>query len=318
MFQVLRAATFDLLFSESDRHGQNIMVSEGGELTLIDNEGTGSAALNSLFLPGTQKYETVRIGYAAVCCANMLGSRETNCPVRTRSRGAACMRRGVSNLARRSVLTIQRQGKVSPSAPESLLDYRCHLPKGGGSALGLGPHLPPGVAAFAARIAAMPLPDAIAALMAPVSAGGEFGLTHEKHTERLIARCSDLSSSGFEGALAAQLWRQPPGDGATYGHAFRYPVPLPCCDPAACALRLARGYVGPLTGPLFLGNTSARGVVPRLAAVPWTHPAYPVRPFQGGFAPVGGPAPPPLDLPTTGVSNASSFARERNGAMLAG
>ena len=36
---VLRCATFDLLFSEQDRHGQNVFVSETGRLRVLDNEG---------------------------------------------------------------------------------------------------------------------------------------------------------------------------------------------------------------------------------------------------------------------------------------
>ena len=48
---VIRAATFDLLFSEQDRHGQNVFVSEAGRLTILDNEGA-FGPINSMLLPG--------------------------------------------------------------------------------------------------------------------------------------------------------------------------------------------------------------------------------------------------------------------------
>jgi hypothetical protein len=35
--RVLRAALFDLLSSQCDRHGQNVFVNEAGKITLIDN-----------------------------------------------------------------------------------------------------------------------------------------------------------------------------------------------------------------------------------------------------------------------------------------
>jgi hypothetical protein len=53
---VLRAAMFDLLFSEQDRHGQNVFVSERGRLTILDNEGA-FGPVNSMLLPGGQKFE---------------------------------------------------------------------------------------------------------------------------------------------------------------------------------------------------------------------------------------------------------------------
>ena len=36
--QIIKAATFDLLFSEQDRHGQNVFVTEEGDIKLIDSE----------------------------------------------------------------------------------------------------------------------------------------------------------------------------------------------------------------------------------------------------------------------------------------
>lgn len=115
---VVRAATFDLLFSEQDRHGQNVFVSESGRLTVLDNEGS-FGPINSMLLPGGQKFEVYRIGYNAVCCGNLPGPDEQNCP------GAL----------------------ATASAPEVFVDYRCH-------ARGrlLGTNLPPGVEPFLRRV----------------------------------------------------------------------------------------------------------------------------------------------------------------------
>lgn len=118
---VIRAATFDLLFSESDRHGQNVFVSETGRLTILDNEGA-FGPVNSMLIPGGQKFEVYRIGYNAVCCGNLPGPDSVNCP-----------------------------GKIaSGSAPEVFVDYRCHAP-----GRFVGTALPPGVEPFLQRIAGM-------------------------------------------------------------------------------------------------------------------------------------------------------------------
>ena len=91
---VIRAATFDLLFTESDRHGQNVFFSDEGEITLIDNENTFGTS-NSMLLPGHQKYEINRIGFSAIA-----GCGE-KCP-----------------------------GDPKPSVtPMVALDYRCHVPR---------------------------------------------------------------------------------------------------------------------------------------------------------------------------------------------
>ena len=64
---------------ERDRHGQNVFVSESGRLTILDNEGS-FGPINSMLLPGGQKFEVYRIGYNAVCCGNLPGPDEVNCP----------------------------------------------------------------------------------------------------------------------------------------------------------------------------------------------------------------------------------------------
>ena len=84
---VVRAAAFDLLFSESDRHGQNVFVSESARLTILDNEGS-FGPVNSMLLPGGQKFEVYRIGYNAVCCGNLPGPDEQNCPGKLASSSA--------------------------------------------------------------------------------------------------------------------------------------------------------------------------------------------------------------------------------------
>jgi len=62
------AAVFDLLFSQCDRHGQNLYLTPDGGVSLIDNDqcfGSGwrPCGADSLFLPGTQKFEVARLGY---------------------------------------------------------------------------------------------------------------------------------------------------------------------------------------------------------------------------------------------------------------
>ena len=91
--EVIKAATFDLLFSEQDRHGQNVFVTEEGDVTLIDSEGCFGPT-NSLLLPGGQKFEVYRIGYNAVCC----GNTPLSCP----------------------------QPAGERTAPIVAMDYRCH------------------------------------------------------------------------------------------------------------------------------------------------------------------------------------------------
>ncbi|MEW5307325.1 MAG: hypothetical protein WDW36_009731 [Sanguina aurantia] len=58
--QVVRAAIFDLLTTQSDRHAQNIFIQEDGTLKLIDNERSLHSdrfhAADSLLLPTTKKY----------------------------------------------------------------------------------------------------------------------------------------------------------------------------------------------------------------------------------------------------------------------
>ena len=112
---VIRAATFDLLFSESDRHGQNVFFSDEGEITLIDSEGAFGNS-NTMLLPGHQKYEINRIGFSAIVGCGQ------NCP-----------------------------GEPKPSvSPMATLDYRCHVPR-----QYVGFDFPSGVEPFLKRIQSM-------------------------------------------------------------------------------------------------------------------------------------------------------------------
>lgn len=46
--QVVMAAIFDLLFSQCDRHGQNLYLKPDGSLVLIDNDQVGSPGARRL------------------------------------------------------------------------------------------------------------------------------------------------------------------------------------------------------------------------------------------------------------------------------
>ncbi|KAL6755005.1 hypothetical protein V8C86DRAFT_2686314 [Haematococcus lacustris] len=64
--QVVRAAIFDLLTSQCDRHAQNIFIDEEGRLRLIDNEAClqnswKNCGFDSVLVPTTQKQEIVRM-----------------------------------------------------------------------------------------------------------------------------------------------------------------------------------------------------------------------------------------------------------------
>lgn len=128
--QVVMAAIFDLLFSQCDRHGQNLYLKPDGSLVLIDNDQSYGASwrpcgVDSLFLPGTQKYEIERLGFSYV---------------------------------------MKKPEYAPPQAPSKhldplqLLDYRCHLPEGRTS---LGTAYPKQVTRCLKRLSKMP-PEKIA------------------------------------------------------------------------------------------------------------------------------------------------------------
>lgn len=64
---IVRAAMYDLLTSQCDRHSQNVFVQENGNFKLIDNMQAlhyswTTCGINSVFLPTTQMNEIVRVG----------------------------------------------------------------------------------------------------------------------------------------------------------------------------------------------------------------------------------------------------------------
>uniref|UniRef100_A0A7S0QZM7 PI3K/PI4K catalytic domain-containing protein n=1 Tax=Pyramimonas obovata TaxID=1411642 RepID=A0A7S0QZM7_9CHLO len=187
--QIKMAAMFDLLFSEADRHGQNVFLASNSDIQLIDNEGAFGPT-NSMFLPGTQKFEIYRIGYEAVCCGNLPPG---NCP-----------------------------GKPTASAPESLLDYRCHVP-GGKMAF----DYPVGVMDFLKRVEPLTARDLYE----------KYQMSNMQHATTLKQRTTWLLKHGFEETLDRVLAGQEPGDGIRYGFNFSYPIHPPCCDIATCNIR---------------------------------------------------------------------------------
>ncbi len=195
---VVRAAVFDLLFSEQDRHGQNVFVSETGSLHIIDNEGA-FGPINSMLIPGGQKYEVYRIGYNAVCCGNLPGPDEQNCP-----------------------------GEISDaSAPEVMVDYRCHAP-----GRFVGTALPPGLEPFLRRIDKM----------SEQAVFDHYEMSHLEHAKTLKVRVGEMLDGGFEHAMIAQYARQPPGDGKAYGNDFFYGLQPACCGAKEgdhCKVRVA-------------------------------------------------------------------------------
>ncbi len=63
--RIIRAAIYDLLTSQCDRHAQNVFLDADGNIKLIDNLQALQfswyhCAMDSIFLPGTQKWATVR------------------------------------------------------------------------------------------------------------------------------------------------------------------------------------------------------------------------------------------------------------------
>lgn len=68
----------DLLFSEQDRHGQNVFVDEDYNMMVIDNEGA-YGPLNSMFIPGTQKVRLLRLSCLVCWCSPILRGAEVLC-----------------------------------------------------------------------------------------------------------------------------------------------------------------------------------------------------------------------------------------------
>jgi hypothetical protein len=76
--RVIRAAVYDLLSSQCDRHAQNVFMDEHGNLKLIDNLQAlqfswSHCAMDSIFLPGTQKNAMLRCAGRA-CVPHLVGA----------------------------------------------------------------------------------------------------------------------------------------------------------------------------------------------------------------------------------------------------
>ena len=95
--KILKLALFDLLTSQADRHGQNIFITEDGLIHGIDNESSMGNELNSMLIPGGQKFETYRVGFVHTVC-----TLRNNCDT----------------------------ARPAPSTLGATLDYRCYVDGG--------------------------------------------------------------------------------------------------------------------------------------------------------------------------------------------
>ncbi|GLI62170.1 hypothetical protein VaNZ11_004750 [Volvox africanus] len=100
--ELVQGAIFDLLFSQCDRHQQNIFLTETGKFWLIDNDQVYATAwrkcgIDSLLVPTTQKFMINHLGFFYV-----LKYPHANPP----------------------------RAPVKFLSPMLLLDYRCHVPGG--------------------------------------------------------------------------------------------------------------------------------------------------------------------------------------------
>ena len=89
--EIAKAAVFDFLFCAGDRHTQNVYVSDGASVTLIDNDNLlgeqvfkpeskfeRACAVSSLFLPGTMESWRLR---RSKYCGGALGTLDYRCHV---------------------------------------------------------------------------------------------------------------------------------------------------------------------------------------------------------------------------------------------
>ncbi|KXZ51100.1 hypothetical protein GPECTOR_14g82 [Gonium pectorale] len=100
--ELVQGAIFDLLFSQCDRHQQNIFLTETGKFWLIDNDQVYATAwrrcgIDSLLVPTTQKFMINHLGFFYV-----LKYPQKNPP----------------------------RGPAKFLSPLLLMDYRCHAPGG--------------------------------------------------------------------------------------------------------------------------------------------------------------------------------------------
>ncbi|GIL86967.1 hypothetical protein Vretifemale_15166 [Volvox reticuliferus] len=158
--RVVRAAIFDLLTSQCDRHAQNLFLQEDGNLKLIDNESClqhmwRNCGFDSVLVPTTQKQEIVRL-------ANHY----------------------VSKLP---TLTGQPQIPRFDADPQLLLDYRCYLPEGQEQ---MGTQYPPQIDKCLRHIASM----------TPKEVAKVYGFPDVRVAGNLHTRATDMITRGYEWA----------------------------------------------------------------------------------------------------------------------
>ncbi|KXZ45058.1 hypothetical protein GPECTOR_59g667 [Gonium pectorale] len=171
--RVVRAAVFDLLTSQCDRHAQNIFIqarvrrnaaqllpAEDGNIKLIDNEASlmhmwKNCGFDSVLVPTTQKQEIVRL-------ANHF----------------------VIKLPRDSTLVLPR----GFADPQLLLDYRCYLPPGAGDTMGTS--YPPEIGTCLKKIAGMSAKEV----------KEHYGFTELRVANNLLTRAQDMLTRGYEWA----------------------------------------------------------------------------------------------------------------------
>ncbi|GFR49181.1 hypothetical protein Agub_g11205, partial [Astrephomene gubernaculifera] len=227
--RVLRAAVFDLLTSQCDRHAQNIFIQEDGNIVLIDNEACLqhmwlNCGFDSVLVPTTQKQEIVRLANHFV--------------LKLPSKTTIVMPKGHAD-------------------PQLLLDYRCNLPpqqqqqrqgggragsSGGGKGQGgqrwgeLGTAYPPDLAACLKRIADM----------TPRQVRSHFGFPDVRVATNLHTRATDMITRGFEWAAKYGAPQNAPPK--------RYRFQPPCCRVKVEAGRFACAHPWEPRWELPLGN----------------------------------------------------------------
>eukprot|EP00873_Tetraselmis_striata_P014908 jgi/Tetstr1/435172/TSEL_002628.t1 len=159
--EVILAALYDLLFSQEDRHADNILIDDDSHLALIDDDKAlriyGGTA-DSIFLPTTPLYEYQLWGRDWV-----------------RSRGL-------------------RRAKPHPGEYTLMLDYRCHvegLPGFSPGSRRLGTKYPAPVRQCLAKLASM----------TDVQVMEEYGFPTQSLAKTLQQRAADLHTRGFEWTL---------------------------------------------------------------------------------------------------------------------
>eukprot|EP00798_Chlamydomonas_sp_ICE-L_P012582 gene12582-15806_t len=173
--QVVLAAIFDLLTSQCDRHPQNIFISEQGQVKLVDNE----VALQSRW--GSCGFDSILIP----------GTQKNEIVLK---------------------LVTPANVKKGVASPELLMDYRCYLPEGSQSQLGI--QYPPRVAQCLKNIAAM----------SADKVQEHYGFMDLKPARNLLTRAQDMINPerGFEWAYkygdptTGREWKKPRPDTGSF------------------------------------------------------------------------------------------------------